>query len=259
MIDWLYEIGDFWVFVIFGLVSVVCFMVAPYIGTRLHLTAPSKDRADYVIRAQATVISFTAIILAFSLVQVQGNLRRAEEIVAKEAGQLDFLDRQLLRYGDPKVADLRSLLWDYTNAILQDEWRDLQYGIPSERTEQARRPLSQAVFQIEPQTPRQTAIYNEILKSIDQLAESRDERIAAAQLHLPFEFWCLAFALFMIMVALSLMLEPASHQNVSIAAQGLAIAFLAALVFVIDYPFKGSFTVEPAAIEHALKTMRARV
>jgi len=258
MINRLYELGDFWVFVIFGSIAVLCFMIAPSIGALLRWTAPTKERADYVLRAQVTVISFTAIILAFSLVQVQTNLRKTEELVAKEAGQIDFLDRQLLRYGDPKVADLRTLLWDYTNAILQDEWPGLKYGVESVRTEQAVRPLTRAVFAIEPQTARQTAIYNELLKSIDQLAESRDQRISAAQLSLPTEFWYLAAALFVIMIGLSLMIEPEPHQNVSIAAQGLAIVLLAALVFVIDHPFIGSFAVQPTALEQTFTVMRAR-
>src|SRR5262245_60338896 len=124
-------------------------MAAPWVGTRLRLTAPTKARPDFVIRAQATVMSFIAVILAFSLVQVQGNLRKVEELVAKEAGQLDLMDRQLLRDGDRKVADLRTLLWDYTNAILQDEWPGLKYGIESIRTEQSFQPLSRAVFAID--------------------------------------------------------------------------------------------------------------
>lgn len=254
----LYELGDFWIFTIFGAVAVLCFMIAPSIGARLGWTAPTKERADYVVRGQTTIISFTAIILAFSLAQVQSNLRKTEELVAKEAGQIDSFDRQLLRYGDPKVADLRTLLWDYTNAILQDEWPGLKYGIESTRTEQAARPLSRAIFAIEPQTARQTSVYNELLKSIDQLAESRAQRIAAAQIYLPTEFWYLTVALFVIMIGLSLMIEPKTHQNVSIAAQGLAIALLAALVFIIDHPFIGSFNVKPTALEQTFVIMRAR-
>src|SRR5258708_16037697 len=146
MINRLYEISDLWVFVLFGTVAAFCFMVAPWVGALLHWTAPTKERADYVVRGQTTVISFTALILAFSLVQVQANLRKTEELVAKEAGQIDFLDRQLLRYGDPKVADLRTLLWDYANAILQDEWPGLKHGIASARTAQAVRPLNGSVF-----------------------------------------------------------------------------------------------------------------
>jgi hypothetical protein len=258
MIDWLYEIGDFWVFVIFGAVSFSCFIAAPYVGSRLHLTVPDKDRAGDVLRGQGMVMSLSIFILAFLLVQVTSNLRQTEEGVAKEAGQLNFLDRQLLRYGDPKVAELRPLLWEYTRAILQDEWPGLIHGMESGHTDQALRPLSQAIFLIEPQNSRQTAIFNEMLKSLDQLAESRDQRIAASQLSLPFEFWCLALAMFAIMVGLNTTLEPVFHQDLSIAAQGLAIALLAALVFVVDYPFRGSLSVAPTPIEQALTTMRAR-
>src|SRR5947209_15572609 len=118
MLEQLYNWGDFWIAVTFGGGAVLCFVIAPFIGHLLGWTAPNKDRADYVVRAQGTLISFTALILAFSLVQVQGNLRKTEEAVAKEAGQMDILDRQLLRHGDPLAKELRQRLWDYASRVV---------------------------------------------------------------------------------------------------------------------------------------------
>src|SRR5579862_2172061 len=111
MYDQLYALGDIGVLALFGGVSVVCFALAPLMGKRLGWTVPEKD-TDYIIRAQSTLITFTALILAFSLVQAQANHRKTEELVAKEASALNTLDRQLLRYGEQGAA-LRLALWGY--------------------------------------------------------------------------------------------------------------------------------------------------
>lgn len=257
MYDKLYALGDAGIIALFGIVTVACFSVAPIIGKKLGWTVPNKDRADYITRAQSTLISFTALVLAFSLVQAQGNLRKTEELVAKEASTLNSLDRQLLRYGE-QSAVLRPLLWAYTSSIVDDEWPALRHGHASDATAEKLRPMSRAIFQLDPQPGRQTTIYTEMIKSLDDMADLREQRIAAAELRLPSEFWLIALLLGLILVALSTVIEAVSYHTVSIAAQGLALALLAALVFCSDRPFEGDVSVSPTPMAKSLAIMKAR-
>lgn len=258
MYDRLYGLGDYGIIALFGVLTAACFIIAPYIGKKLGWTVPNKDRADYIIRAQSTLISFTALILAFSLVQTQGNLRKTEELVAKEASALNTFDRQLLRYGDQGAA-LRPLLWAYTGSIVDDEWPGLRHAQRSPITNAKLTPLSRAVFQLDPQPGRQTTIYTEMIKSLDEIADDREQRLSAAELGLSSEFWLVAFLLGLILVALSTVIEAVAYHTVSIAAQGLALALLAALVFCSDRPFEGDISVSPEPIAKALILMKARV
>ena len=88
----IYALGEVGVIILFGVVTAACLVAAPYVGRKLGLTVPNKDRADYIIRAQSTLITVTALLLAFSLVQAQGNLRKTEELVANEASTFNTLD-----------------------------------------------------------------------------------------------------------------------------------------------------------------------
>jgi hypothetical protein len=257
LFDELYGLGEIGIIALFGTVSVACFVTAPYLGRKLGWTVPNKDRADYIIRAQATLITVTGIVLAFSLVQAQGHLRQAEELVAKEAATLNTLDRSLLRYGDQGVA-LRPLLWTYTKSVIEDEWPALRHGQRSLDTSAKLTPFSRAVFQLDPQSGRQVTIYGEMIKSIDEMADEREQRISAANLRLHSEFWLVTFLLGLILVALSTVIEAVAYHTVSIAAQGLALALLAALVFCSDRPFKGYISVSPAPIVEVLAIMSAR-
>ena len=257
MYDKLYALGNIGIIALFAGVTAVLFLIAPLIGRKLGWTVPNKDRADYIIRAQSTLITFTALILAFSLVQAQGNLRKTEELVAKEASTLNTFDRQLLRYGEP-AASIRPLLWAYTASVIDDEWPSLKDGEHNAATSAKLTPVSRAVFQLDPQPGRQTTIYGELIKSLDDMSDSREQRISAADLRLPSEFWVMALLLGLLLLALSLVIEPVTHHTVSITAQGFALALLAALVFCSDRPFEGDISVSPVPIAKVLAIMKAR-
>jgi hypothetical protein len=252
MLDRLYHVGDFWIVVLFSGTAIACFVLSPLIGKALGWTAPDKDRVDAVIRAQATIISSAALVLAFSLVQVHGNLRKAEELVEREAAQLVQLGRQLARYGDSQLPMLRERLLAYAKSVIADEWPALRTGQESLKTTEDMRALVQAIYSLDPAGGRQTTIYGEILKSLDALVDLRNQRIAAAALRLPSTFWYLALVLIATAVALSTMIEPASHHTIGIAAQGFTIALLAALVFITDTPFMGDTSIQPAVFEKAI-------
>jgi hypothetical protein len=242
---------------VFGAVAIACFGLAPYLGRKLGWTVPDKDRADYIIRAQATLMAVTGMVLAFSLVQAQGSIRRTEELVSKEASIINTLDRLLLRYGG-QGAEIRPLLWAYTTSVIEDEWPALREGQSSATCSARLSSLSDAVYQLDPQSARQVTIYGEMIKSLDEMADEREHRISAANLKLHSGFWLITFLLGVILVALSTAIEAVGYHTVSIAAQGLALALLAALVFSSDRPFKGDISVSPAPFVNVLTLMNTR-
>ena len=93
---------------------------------------------------------------------------------------------------------------------------------------------------------------------IDDMADERERRVSAANLQLHSEFWMVTFLLGLILVALSTLIEAVGYRVVSIGAQGLALALLAALVFCSDRPFKGNISVYPTPIAKVLVIMNAR-
>ena len=55
---------------------------------------------------QATLFTMTSLVLAFTLVEVEANFRKADALVSTEASQINRLDRLLNRYGDEQVTML---------------------------------------------------------------------------------------------------------------------------------------------------------
>jgi len=207
----------------------------------------------------AVVISFTGLVLAFSLVQANGNLRNLETPVATEAHNIDQMDRLILRYGDPAISALRGPLRDYANSIVRDDWPELRKGRPSEQTTALFGPISRSILAIEPPPGRQSLIYAEMLKKVDEVAADRKARvIAATKLELPSVFWETIVGLLAILLLLATFSETTSGRAVALGCQGFGIALLVALIFIFDEPFKGQTSVSPEPIVTVVTEMQAR-
>ena len=121
MITFLYSLSDLSVAVLFGSVTAIVFAAAPLVRARLigHI---SGSHSEHARTTMTTITGFTGAVLAFSLVQAQGNLRSVEKTVTAEAMQLNQMDRLLTSYGDPKVAAIRSAARTYAESIVTEEW-----------------------------------------------------------------------------------------------------------------------------------------
>ena len=174
MLDVLYALPDAAIAALFGLAMFLAVAALPMLLWRLRPLTSDKDGVDFATRGQSTVIGFLAIVLSFSLVSAQANLHAVETMVSEEASQLNQLDRLLLRYGDPKVAEMRGLLAAYGQSIVGEEWPLLARGDRSGLDSRLSEPfaqLSRAVFSIDPAPGRQIQIYDQILKEMDGLSE----------------------------------------------------------------------------------------
>lgn len=101
-------------------------------------------------------------------------------------------------------------------------------------------------------------MYGEMFKSLDDLTDEREHRVGVATLKLHSGFWLVTCLLGLILVALSTAIQAAGYHTVSIAAQGLALALLAALLFCSDRPFNGAISISPALFINVLVLINAR-
>ena len=259
--EWIYDLPNIGVALLFAIAGACLLGGAAFFRERiLRIRVPSAHSED-TDKALAVVISFTGVVLAFSLVQANGNLRNLETQVATEAHNIDQLDRLILRYGDgdPATSALRGALRDYANSIVRDDWPELSKGRPSEQTAALFRPISRSVIAIEPSPGRQSLIYAEMLKKVDEIAADRKARVVSAtKLELPSIFWETIVGLLVILLLLATFSETTFGRAVALGCQGFGIALLVALVFIFDEPFKGQISVSPEPIVTVVTGMQAR-
>jgi uncharacterized integral membrane protein len=259
MFNWLYNLPNIGIALLFGVVGAVLMAGMPFLREKLLDVRVPGDHSEAARSALGIVTGFTGIVLAFSLVQAQGNLRNLEKQVGVEAQHLAQMDRLLLRYDEPGNGAIRAALRDYANSIVKNEWPELRKGAASERTTALFSPISRGIFAIEPAPGRQSLIYAEMLKKADELATDREERVVeAANLKLPSIFWETIIALLMILVLMATFVEANIGQAVAHGGQGFGLAMLVALVFIFDQPFKGQTSVSPKPIVKTIEEMQTR-
>jgi hypothetical protein len=141
MIAFLYSLSDLTAAVLFGPALALAFAVAPLLRERLFGQV-SEANSEIARTTMTAITGFTGVVLAFSLVQAQGNLRSVEKTVANEALQLQQMDRLLTDYGDAKLAAIREAVWAYAQSVVADEWPQLSEHGSSQHTADLFRTLS---------------------------------------------------------------------------------------------------------------------
>lgn len=187
MITFLYSLSDLAIAALFSLMVALVFMASPLLRHKLFGEV-SDSVSDFVRATMTPITGFTGVVLAFSLVQAQGNLRNVQKTVNMEALQLNQLDRLAISYG-PDLTAVRQTARDYAQSVVSDEWPRLGKHSYSPRATELFRMLSQWVLSIQPTVARENVIYGDLVRMTDQLAESREERLASSNVALPPIFW----------------------------------------------------------------------
>lgn len=227
-------------------------MAAPHFGRHVLRLPANKERDEAAFDAYKAVMSMVGVVLAFSLVEANGILHNVEAVVGREAATLETTDRVLLRIGKPEWAALRPGLANYAETLIKDEWPRLAAGQRSDAADDAFTAVSKAARAIAPDDARQQAMYNELLRGLDDLSDLREEVLSASAAGLPNFFWITISGLLLIALALAFLTESSLTRTVGVGAPTAAIALLLAFVIIIDLPFEGETSVTPDAIQKAL-------
>jgi hypothetical protein len=250
----LYDLSNLAIVLLFSGTIGGLFLVAPLLRKRV-LGDVSDQVADFVRATMVPVVGFGGALLAFSLVQEMTNLRNVERTVALEAQQLDQLDRVLINYGSD-LTSVRATVRNYAHTVVREEWPLLAQQSFSAQATEVFHKMTRELLSIHPTDQREGILYADFVRIVDQLSQSRDQRIAESALSLPSIFWEVIAALTILLIGFAAFVN---HRHVySLAGLGAGLALLIALVFVFDRPFLGNMSIQPTAIDKVIQLMNAR-
>ena len=252
ILHFLHQRSDLTILMIVVTTLTILAMLAPHIGRRVFRLPESEDRDSASFDAYKAVMSMIGVVLAFSLVQANNNLRSVETTVAKEGVAITSTDRVLLRIGKPELTAFRPLLAAYGKTIVDDEWPILASGERSQAVDDAYGVLSTKIRSIGPDDARQQSMYNELLKNLDDLSDLREEALADSDFGLPRFFWITICCFLALGMGLAALTTNGLSRTVGVGATAGAVALLLAFVIIVDLPFEGETSVSPRAIQNAL-------
>lgn len=223
---------------------------APFVGRRfIHR---DQQAGAALFDGFLAVMAMAGVVLAFSLVQAEANLRSDEAHLGREAALIVALDRDLARLQVPSANVARPLLADFVRNQVAVEWPRMADQGRSAATDQRFDLLSRTVSGIEPQNPRQEIVYAGLLKTLDELADARELLIEDAALHLPAIFWIVGACLPLLGLGLAFVSEASIVRAAAFAIVAGGVGLLFSFVLVMDRPFDGDDGLKPAPLQSAL-------
>jgi hypothetical protein len=205
----------------------------------------------------AVVGVFYAVLLAFVVIAVWEEFRATEVAVRDEAKAAVNLHRVSFALPVEGGSEIRKHLLSYTNDVREKEWPSMALGKPSDAVVKDLDQLSKAIYGVRPQSWQELALYQDALRLVAVITDSRNERLDSATGSMPKVLW------FVLVVGGVITLGyPAFFGSSNPVAQILMTAALAALValalllgLAFDFPFTGDVHISVYPFDEALQQM----
>ena len=256
--NWIYKRSNAQILILLVCFFVLLLDIAPRLLQTIPAFTPSQDSTRLGLSLFGSIITLSGLLIGFLLNQAQTNLREVQSLVSQEAGRINNLDRLLTRYGDPAVAVIRQELFDYMNTIVDDEWPLLQKAQGSKKTHMLWRGISRKIMSLEPVTNRQIAMYTDIIKKSEEVAESREARIERSNIRLPGLFWVVILICILSLLAINTLFLPSESFYLGLKILPVTMGALISLLVITDQPFKGQSSVKPEAFYKIIDSIKTR-
>ena len=144
-------------------------------------------------------------------------------------------------------ADLRA----YVNDVVTYEWPAMSTGKLSPEADRSTDRLWFDISTMNPTTPRDTALYQEAISRINEMGNSRRQRLLASRDGVPPVMWMILIFGGIATVAFTYFFgaENLKAQALMTALLATVIAMVLFLIAALDYPFTGDVRVSPDAFQ----------
>jgi uncharacterized membrane protein len=240
---------------ILGLLVVGVSILLAHIGLRvvrrlvpLSTLESHHEVAGFIIGVLGAIY---AVLLAFVVVVMWDQYGDARANIEQEANQLNSLSHLSQGFSEQSRRSLLSLMTDYAQSAIDDEWPAMAQGNESQRTQAALDNLWRTYLQIEPQTERESALYQESLSHLNELSASRRLRLYASRDNLPPVVQVLLWGGGIITIAFTYFFGVKSIRSQALMTAALAgvIAFILFLIVALDNPFHGYVRASPEPLQ----------
>jgi Protein of unknown function (DUF4239) len=240
---------------VFLLFVAIALLILFAVDAVIHAIVPDDVRtraagtAAWVLSVLATIY---AILAAFVIVDEYGQLQSTQQAVSDNAAALSTVSENAAAFPGEDQRAIQAATLAYANEVVDDGFPRLAAGRePSGRADRALESLFRVVQSVEPETPSQTAFYEGIVTSLDELVRTRTTLTTASREDAPTALvLILVVTGFVILVVASLLDTRHRRSHLFIlGAMTIVIALSLALVVSLDRPFDGIVKVDDQPID----------
>jgi hypothetical protein len=212
-----------------------------------------NDVAGFIYAAVGVIY---AILLAFVVIVVWQQFDATGSTVELEAVAAANVFHGVDEFPDPMRADVKSMLREYVQTTVDDEWPSLADGRLNPRADQLAHDLRNVIHRLPANTPNQQVMLDHVLSQYEQMITERRIRIFESQGGVNPLLWAMLISGAILTVAYTYLfgVENARVHGAMIAGLALVIGAMLFMIQQVDHPFAGEVHVMPEPFLAVLET-----
>lgn len=216
-------------------------LVHPLMRRAIHRKAPANDVVTFAAANYGLVY---AVLLGLLTVATFQTTKDLEDHIGQEASSLATIYRSADGYPEPLRSALKSQLRDYTLYIIEKDWpahRNSRVLIGGEHRLQV---IRQTLLSFEPTTKTQEALHGEVLRYLDAMNASREERLNSVTAAIPDVLWyVVVIGAFITIVFLWMLQIDLVPQILLGCITAFFLGIMIFLIYAMDHPLQGAVSV----------------
>jgi hypothetical protein len=250
---WLYEFPN-WLFCSTVIAVFVGFALGGQAIVRRFLPRwfGDKDYNDIVGQFLSASGVFFGITLGLLSVGAWENFSSVDTAVTEEANVIGVIYRVVDNYPEPHRTILTEQLRDYVRNEIDVAWPKQRLGITPGSTGNPKIARFLAYLsRVEPASEAEKLLFQEGIRQFNRMVESRRLRIASVTTQLPPIVWMVVFGGSVLNLSLMwlFVVEKKRLHDLLTAVLASLLGLLVFLLAVMDFPFRGEFSVGPDSFE----------
>jgi len=218
-------------------------VVHPMMRRVLHGDKPSNELIIHIASSFGLVY---AVLLGLLTVATFQNTKDVADGIGREASALSAIYHSTDGYPEPLRDELKAQLRDYTRYVIDKDWPAHRRGIVPVGGEHRLQVIRSTLLSYEPTTKTQDLLHGELLRYLDAMMVSREQRLTAVTAAIPSVLWYVVIIGAFLMIAFLWMLYVDLIPQFILG--GITAFFLGIMIFLIyamDHPFQGVVSVPP--------------
>jgi len=258
--DWFYNSPPLLSSGVFILGAIVASGLVLVVVTRLVSEQTRHLHNEITLFTVTNMAVLYTVLLAFIAIAAWEDLSKASDVVKSEASLVQNLYYDAGGFDEKALTtELQDHLRRYLHMVVEREWPEQQAGRISDAAAPVLRHTFYALADFEPKSHGDIIMMQEMLHALNELYNTRQARLEAAEGHIPSSVWWVILFLGFLIVGFTAFLGVRSLwvHFVMLAGFTTAIVVVLNLIVQLDFPFRGEISVSVAPFVRVLSEMGA--
>ncbi len=230
-------------------------LVVHFISSRLHAKFKSQNVKEAALSLFGVLAILVSLLLSLAFGDVIAELVQIRNAVEREVLAIKEAYNYLELFDIEKTSKIRSLLIEYAQSVIDDDWPALAHDRLAQRTDKVAQQLTKAFTKLVPINPLQEMLHPRIAGDIDMMSDYRFSRFETAHSKPPVYVFVIVLG-FLIQMACFGAYRPEAPINLLVLLYSLFIGLILYLILTLSDPFQG-IGVEPTAFEILIEKLRS--